>query len=206
MGVQIQPAVSVKLRKFKKRENMVPLILLVVLTVNNKLSFAAVALGKAEVHPDHPRQCFDVPSQKYYAIGTQWQMTDTCGVVSCDQMGIDALYLSYTTCPSISVGSPCILEEDANAPFPECCPRMKCPTFENLPDELNEIDHDDQMMMSSDDEPMIVSYDSTLDQDYYDEKDDSGFSNVFPLWRDFGRESSLGIDDEEKPNLFSPKK
>ena len=41
---------------------------------------------------------------------------------------------------------------------------MKCPTFENLPDELNEIDHDDQMMMSSDDEPMIVSYDSTLDQ------------------------------------------
>ena len=49
--VQIQPAVSVKLRKFKKRENMVPLILLVVLTVNNKLSFAAVALGKAEVHP-----------------------------------------------------------------------------------------------------------------------------------------------------------
>ena len=43
-------------------------------------------------------------------------------------------------------------------------------------------------------------------QDYYDEKDDSGFSNVFPLWRDFGRESSLGIDDEEKPNLFSPKK
>ena len=43
-------------------------------------------------------------------------------------------------------------------------------------------------------------------QDYYDEKDDSGFSNVFPLWRDFGRESSLGIDDEEKPNLFCPKK
>ena len=49
--VQIQPAVRVKLRNFKKRENMVPLILLVVLTVNNKLSFAAVALGKAEVHP-----------------------------------------------------------------------------------------------------------------------------------------------------------
>ena len=43
-------------------------------------------------------------------------------------------------------------------------------------------------------------------QDYYDGKDDSGFSNVFPLWRDFGRESSLRIDEEEKPNLFSPKK
>ena len=36
--------------------------------------------------------------------------------------------------------------------------------------------------------------------DYYG-NEDSGFSSVFPLWRDFG------IDDkEENPNLFSPRK
>ena len=53
---------------------------------------------------------------------------------------------------------------------------------------------------------IVTHHPRFLFQDYYDGKDDSGFSNVFPLWRDFGRESSLGIDDEEKPNLFSPKK
>lgn len=179
---------------------------LVTFMICQRTAFAAVALGKAEVHADHPRQCFDVPSKKYYAIGSQWQMTDTCGVVSCEQMGKDALYLSYSTCPSISVGAPCFLDEDVSAPYPGCCPRMKCPTFENVPDELNEIEHDDQLMMADDQHPMIVSYDATMGQDYYDGKDDSGFSNVFPLWRDFGRESSLGIDDEEQPNIFSPRK
>ena len=60
------------------------------------------------------------------------------------------------------MGDPCLLEEDLSAPYPECCPRMQCPTFDDVPDELNEID-DDQLMMADEQNPMVVSYDATLD-------------------------------------------
>ena len=61
------------------------------------------------------------------------------------------------------MGDPCLLEEDLSAPYPECCPRMKCPNFDDVPDELNEID-DDQLMMADEQNPMVMSYDATLDQ------------------------------------------
>ena len=70
--------------------------------------------------------------------------------------------LNLSRCPSIAVGDPCLLEEDLSAPYPECCPRMQCPTFDDVPDELNEID-DDQLMMADEQNPMVVSYDATLD-------------------------------------------
>ena len=100
---------------------------------------------------------------------------------------------SYFRCPSVgsATGPDCVIVPgNHEAAYPHCCPRIHCAT------ETNEVDYPDQLMMAN--------YDATLNNDaatdYYD---DMGFSNVFPLWRDF--RADVGINDEEKPRLFSPK-
>ena len=74
------------------------------------------------------------------------------------------LHFYYTSCPSVSVGSPCYLEEDLMAEIPNCCPRIECPhpaSIEDMPNnEINEIE-DDQIMMGGE---VMVSYDASLDQ------------------------------------------
>jgi len=171
---------------------------------NYEIIRAAVAFGKAEQHQDHPRQCFDDVSKNYYSVGSQWPMANkACGLISCEEMGKNSLYFTYTTCPSVSVGSPCYLEEDLMAEFPNCCPRIECPhpaSIEDMPNnEINEIE-DDQIMMGGE---VMVSYDASLDQDYLN-YDEYGFNPVFPLWRDFHVDGPT--TKEKEVDVFSPRK
>lgn len=71
----------------------------------------------------------------------------------------NSLEISFR-CPSVTGPSECIVVENNKAAYPECCPRLKCPEFDN------EI-HDDQIMMASyyDDENLPATYDVTLDYD-----------------------------------------
>jgi len=173
-----------------------------------EITWAAVAFGKAEQHQDHPRQCFDDATKKYYSVGSEWPMANqACGLISCEEMGKGSLYFSYTTCPSVSVGAPCFLEENLTAEYPNCCPRIECPpaaAVEEVPNEINEIE-DDQIMMGGQEYPVMVSYDASLDQDYLN-YDEYGFSNVFPLWRDFHIDGSTTSEKDANDVLFSPRK
>lgn len=166
-----------------------------------RTSLAAIALGKAQEHPNHPGQCYDPSTNVIKTVGAKWPMKNGCGSVMCEKMG-NFLYFSYSTCPSVDAASPCtIVQGDHHDSYPLCCPRVECPT------EDNEVE--DQVMMAS--HPAeIATYDVVLDdneddyfQNYFDR---AGFSNVFPLWRDIRQNEKLGIDDEEKPYLFSPRK
>jgi len=51
--------------------------------------------------------------------------------------------------------------------------------------------------------PLMVSYDASLHQDYLN-YDEYGFSNVFPLWRDFHIDGST--TSEKEVDVFSPRK
>jgi hypothetical protein len=129
-----------------------------------------------------------------------------CGLISCEEMGKDSLYFSYTSCPSVSVGAPCYLEEDFTAEYPNCCPRIQCPhpAVEDVPNnEINNEIEDDQIMMGVEEYPLMVSYDASLHQDYLN-YDEYGFSNVFPLWRDFHIDGST--TSEKEVDVFSPRK
>ena len=79
----------------------------------------------------------------------------------------NAFYISTTSCPSVSVGAPCYLEEDFTAEYPNCCPRIKCPhsAVEDVSNnEINNEIEDDQIMMGVEEYPLMVSYDASLDQ------------------------------------------
>jgi len=160
----------------------------------NRGTLAAVALGKAHEHPNHPGQCYDPSTNIVNTVGTMWPMKDGCGRVMCEKMG-NSMYLSYSTCPYVSGPPSCTtVSGDHQAPYPNCCPRVECPSENTV--------NDDQLMLAT--KPgLFASYDVTLnDEDY----SDAGFSDVFPLWRDIRDGENVGIDDEEKPKVFIPKK
>jgi len=139
---------------------------------------AAVAFGAAEQNPDYPGQCYDSSTNKAHSVGSEWPMKNACGRVRCEKYGT-ALYFSYASCPAIDVAPPCRIVADQNGPYPACCPRVECPPL-NV--NINEIP-DDQIAMGSYDVTLEEdNQDSTFEQNYEDE---DGFSNVFPLWRDF---------------------
>lgn len=79
--------------------------------------------------------------------------------VMCTLNNAIAYQLNYR-CPSVAGPPECVLVENREASFPECCPRLKCPEFDN---EIN----DDQIMMASYDDSNPAVYDATLD-DYQD--------------------------------------
>jgi len=171
-------------------------------------TLAAVALGRAQEHPNHPGQCYDPLTNVIKGIGAKWPMKNGCGRVMCEKMG-NALYFSYATCPSVDAAPPCtVVEGNPQIAYPDCCPRVECPSE-------NEINFDDnidpdQVMMASH-PAQVATYDVTLDYDdnygnFQNYFDNSGFSNVFPLWRDIRGNQKLGIDDEERPNIYSPRK
>jgi len=173
----------------------------------NRVTLAAVALGKAQEHPNHPGHCYDPSSKVPKTVGEKWPLKNECGRIMCEEIG-NSLYLSYSTCPSIGLGDPsCIIVSgDHQSPYPNCCPTIQCPS-ENI---LN----DDQLMMATQPET-IATYDVAIDdQDYsdsfedYSDSFDAMFSDVFPLWRDdIGEDSNLQINDEEnRPKLFIPRK
>jgi len=170
----------------------------------NRSALAAVALGKAQEHPNNPGKCYDPLTNVSKNVGAKWPLKNGCGRIMCEKLG-NSLYLSYSTCPSIAGGvepSCRVVSGDNKAPFPDCCPRIKCPSVIDLTEKNlseNEINTDGQP-------EIIATYDVTLNDQDYSDNYDTGFSDVFPLWRDIRDSSNVGIDDEEKPDFFSPRK
>merc|ERR1712156_1230832 len=78
-----------------------------------------------------------------------------------------------------------------------------CP-YVSGPPSCNIVQGDYQLMLAAK-SGLFATYDVTLnDEDY--SNSDSGFSDVFPLWRDIRDGENVGIDDEERPKRFIPKK
>jgi len=156
-----------------------------------------VDYSESNSHPkDYPGQCYDPSTNVAKTVGAMWPMKDGCGRVMCEEMG-NSMYLSYSTCPYVSGPPSCnIVQGDYQAPYPSCCPRVECPSENTV--------NDDQLMLAA--KPgLFATYDVTLnDEDY--SNSDSGFSDVFPLWRDIRDGENVGIDDEERPKRFIPKK
>jgi len=150
---------------------------ILVLALSFHSAWAAVALGEAQQHPDHPGQCYDVSTNEYKNVGDQWPMANGCGRIMCEKWGA-TLYFSYSTCPSVAATSPCvIMSGTSGSSYPHCCPRVECPTEKN---EIDQLMAGDSHRLNEEEWP---TYDATLDENDHDQMDEDGFSNVFPLWR-----------------------
>ncbi|XP_028029728.1 uncharacterized protein LOC114242672 [Bombyx mandarina] len=53
----------------------------------------------------------------------------------CQEISCDIKAVTYTSCGLMRATEPCEVLEDKDKPYPECCPRIKCPDLVN-PTEL----------------------------------------------------------------------
>merc|ERR1739848_181029 len=72
-------------------------------------TLAAVALGKAQEHPNNPGKCYDPLTNVSKNVGAKWPLKNGCGRIMCEKLG-NSLYLSYSTCPSIAGGDDLLAE------------------------------------------------------------------------------------------------
>ena len=109
-------------------------LILVILKIVFHSTDGGLAVGLADIHPDHPDKCHDQESGALVSEGSFVPMANACGVMHC--IGdTKKLYVSYKTCSSVSTDPWCELESDLSMPYPDCCPRPKCPEFLAVPEE-----------------------------------------------------------------------
>ena len=143
-------------------------MILVILKIVFHSTNAGLAVGLADIHPDHPDKCHDQESGALVSEGSFVPMANACGVMHC--IGdTKKLYVSYKTCSSVSTDPWCELESDLSLPYPDCCPRPKCPEIVEEESEENDVSR-----IRSDEANISVSYDVTL------EDTESGSFEVIP--------------------------
>ena len=81
----------------------------------------------------------------------------------------------FSSCGSVHVEPPCVLESDLSLPYPACCPRPKCVESVDILDDSNSNDISRQKVGAEHDNETIVQYDVTLD----DDKSAVNFQEVF---------------------------
>nr|XP_027223835.1 uncharacterized protein LOC113816013 [Penaeus vannamei]AEB54794.1 single VWC domain protein 4 [Penaeus vannamei]WKV34895.1 Vago transcript isoform 4 [Penaeus monodon] len=102
-------------------------------------SLAAVAIGPAVVHPDHPGKCWLPKQSRSYADGAQWQEPN-CMRATCLSYK-SQLYVEYATCGPVAAGPGCKPVQDLSLPYPSCCPIISCPNAD--PDALKGEEYDE---------------------------------------------------------------
>ena len=144
-------------------------LILVILKIVFHSTDGGLAVGLADIRPDHPDKCHDQESGALVSKGSFVPMANTCGVIHC--IGDTKLYLSYKTCSSVSTDPWCELESDLSQPYPDCCPRPKCPEFLAVPEEVSE--ENDVSQLRDDDANVSDSYDDVTLEDLEDNDADS---------------------------------
>jgi hypothetical protein len=143
-------------------------------------AFASMGLEIVEPVEGHPNQCFVKENKAFYDVNESWQLKE-CGIGSCSTMNIrgkQRFLISYTGCGAVHAEPPCYIRENKNLSYPDCCPDIVCPEFEETDQTENRLngkfedsDINDNLISSEYD----GRFDREAENDLFGYKDSSAF-------------------------------
>lgn len=90
------------------------------------LSEASVARRPAEVHADHPNECFIEETQSYLQLGDS-RYVNNCGEETCLRDSNNQLFVETLYCGVVAAGPGCRkIPQDRFSTYPTCCPKLEC--------------------------------------------------------------------------------
>jgi len=161
-----------------------------VVMLNPTLCKAAVAIQEVPENKDHPGACYIEETRKAYQIGESWQPEGVCWQQTCHDFEqgrkTKTFLISFNTCGLVYAEPPCVLMEDASAPYPDCCPKYVCPPLaaesENeIPTDGEDYDVTRQGKVGGDD--YALDYEVTVDDQKDDYDDDKFPSPLFEFYK-----------------------